>query len=393
MRVGLLAVVLTCLAGCGTDAKPAAPEYSFRLLGSVASVPGKPVIQPGSDLPTGLVGKKHEAAHVWVECGHNGAPMPNSRGGGGMHGRIRYSDGRVDDVSFTTNNSSVARVVIPAGYGQKPAFANLEIYAGEKLLGTFRIETLAEPVRAIRADERREKKPRWRVTQRSDGRLYVDIENHAKDTLSLVALKRTTYLDFSEHHFFPAQMFPNQTNGNEAVYSRSLPPQDEVEIEETEHRLVTERLQVQLPNLRIEKVYNSPVITVPSPITVRTESGFTIEIPKQRITPFREGKKIRHDSQLRIKVDHDSADGNAAFGARFEATYSIGKLSEDLGKYGIWELRLLVGGSVSTSNHSLTFPKGSAVIQAGKLPKLSLDLVLKSHKRIATYRGIVPVQK
>jgi hypothetical protein len=394
MRVGFLALIIVCVSGCGTDAEPTAPKqgYSFRLLGSVASVPGKPVAPPGSDLVSGLVGKKHEAAHVWVECRHNGAPMPNSRGNGGTHGRIRYPDGQVDGVSFTTNSASVARVVIPAGYGRKPAFVNLEIYAEDKLIDTFRIETLAEPVRAIRADEARMKNPRWRVTQKSDGRLYVDIENHAKGTLSVVALKRTTYLDFSDHHFFPEKMFPNQTSENEAVYSRSLPPQGEVEMEETEYRLITERLRIALPNLEIENVYNTPVITVPAPITVRTESGFTIEIPKQRITPFRQGQKVRHDSQLRIKVDHNSADGDAAFGGRFEATYSVEELSEDLGRYGIWELRLLVGGSVSTSNHSLKFPKSSAIIQAGKLPKLSLGLVLKSHKQIATYKGIVPVQ-
>jgi hypothetical protein len=392
-RFALIVSVAVFVLGCGPDPKlPPGPKRSVRFIGSVPSVPGRPVMPPGGELGGELLCRKGDAAYVWLETMVDNIPTPEA---GVLDVDVRFSDGRGIHLRTTVSDSARHMVSIPGGYATRPDYADLAVSRQGKSLGSYRIEKLADPIRAIRADEPRMKKPRWEVVQ--DPRSHnLEVETVAKTlpgSFSRIRLVRTSFLDLSDQQQRDLDVFIRE--GVQLATSGPMPPQQEVELEETVFQYVNERFPLVMSDLEVEDVFQSPVIVVPRAITVATASGFKITVPKQRLAPMRGGKVRRSSSNLHIRADHVSAMRDLAIGRdRGGSPYQVTaeRVSLNLGEYGIRELHLFPLGSTRFERTVLKFGGNSAPIRTGKLPPITFHLTLRWPKLLTTYSGIVAVR-
>lgn len=384
--------MLLLLSGCGQVAQPSSPVYSARLLASVRSEPGKLLIPPGSELSKGSECKSHHSAYVWFEILKDGQPQVLSLNEG-IQVVFKLPDGTRADLFAVPSRTTQQLVALPTGFKSRASFADLEIYYSttDKPIATFRIESLSAPRFAIKPDEPRLAKPRWRVYRAENpSGLSVEVIQPARDTISVIQLIRATYLDLSMQEPKPIVVLPDPENFRARIL-RDVLDASEVELEETEYGFETETRKLVVSNLEIEKVFDTPVLNLRSDVHFKMNSGLEVIFPKQRVAPFREGSGPRFVSQLQIKVIEPTGLVRLAYDNRLNAKMRIDRVTPDLGAYGVRELKIINQGSGLGTTGTLHFSE-TGTVKPGKLPPVTFEVSVEVPRRIGVHKGIVSIE-
>ena len=381
--------IATLAGGCS---RPAADptKVTVRLLGSTPSRPGGPIALPGSELVGAQKGQKHVAAYVWFEVREGSAPLESMDND--VFVEARYSDGWSTSFPLMVNRNGIAMARIPAGYSAKPSYVDLAVTSKQRApLGTFRIEDLAQPIRAIREDEPQMPDPRWSVTYDRNSYLRVRIEKLRDGSTSTIRLNRGTYLDLGAMNTSPMAILSERQQSS-ILPIGAVPYQSEVELEETQYAFVEERCQVVVRGATVEEVFDKPVITIPASTSVTSPSGIVIQIPRQRIAPHRAGSGTSRWVELRIKADAKTNGFGSGTGDPLRANYSVVSVNPNLGEYGISELRIVAEGMVGSTGN-FTFGDCAESINTGPVPKITFTILLRVPKVVGTFKGIVSVER
>jgi hypothetical protein len=387
--LAVFVVTAALTGGCNRpDADPS--KVTVRLLGSAPSRPGEPIALPGSELVGAQKGQKHVAAYVWFEVRKGGAPLASM--GNDVFVEARYSDGWSTSFPLMIDRNGIAMTRIPSGYSAKPSYVDMAVTSNQRAqLGTFRIEDLAPPIRAIQQNEPHMRIPRWSVTYDRNSHLRVRMDDLQEGLASAIRLNRGTYLDLGAMDRAPMAILTERQQSSNLPIG-AVPYQSEVELEETQYAFVEERCQVVVRGATIEEVFEKPVITIPASTTVTSPSGIVIQIPKQHIAPHRAGSGTSRWVELRIKADAKTNGFGSGPGDPLRANYSVLSVNPNLGEYGISELRIVPEGSVGSTGN-FTFSDRAESIKTGSIPKITITILLKVPIVVGTYKGIVSVER
>ena len=181
-----------------------------------------------------------------------------------------------------------------------------------------------------------------------------------------------------------------------------------MELTETEAKLTVESDQVELKGIELENVFGSAVLTVRKPIYLTTSRGLLVEVPAQRLAPFRQGQSPSHEVRLNILFGLPNANQHG-----FGDGVALRELSSPLGSFGIRSLTLSTSTFdlhldrqaqslsrrdkpgdgkkfISSERQEHSFAAGKT-LRPGTLPPIKLDLNIVRWKVIAEYKGIISV--
>ena len=394
-----------------------ASRLTAELIHNAAPKPGQPMKLPGVPEFGTFPGSMFASSYAWVKFLRDGRELPLTDLAQAMNSfsaTVEFPNGRRTEALKSFRKLGIGLFIVPQGYDRKPSTADLviRITGNEEPVSTVKLTEFAEPTIGISPSEPRMANPRWNVQADEFGRLlfssraegYAEavparsvaaklVKFSGEPKISNLRVIRTTHVRYREDstQTAPPTVVKGRVGGLVEFGAR------EVELEEQLFEKVVWTETILVKGLTLEKVHQRTVLNVPKRILAKTSSGVVLEIPKQRRAPLRPGTNPSNTAELAATVWVPPYRTIQQYLAGITAESEIVRIEPSPGKFGVGSIRLILGPRFGTLGSAtvprfISFPD-VAQIRPGPLPPLKFHLMLTAYKRVATYKGIVPVRR